>query len=116
MVISSLINAISRFLFILSGNVIFPNHEVKSWEYGCAKSDCSMCHVSAKHCRSTTLGISVVTLNLRLHDIWSQNRSVEKQALPVSRNGSLFQAGVANDSDRMRSYFIISNQKRTADI
>lgn len=34
-----------------------------------------MCHVFAKHCSSTPLGIRVVTLNLRLHDTRSQNTS-----------------------------------------
>lgn len=68
---------------------------------------------SAKHRRSTTLGISVVTLNLRLHDTRSQNTSLEKQALPVSGNGSVFQAGAANDFDRIKSYLIISHQKKT---
>lgn len=71
-----------------------------------------MCHVSIKHCRSTTLGISVVTPNPRLHDTRSQNTGVEKRALPVSRNGSVFQAGVDNDSDRIISYFIISHQEK----
>lgn len=29
------------------------------------------------------------------------------QALPMSRNGSLFSGGAANDSDRVKSYLII---------
>lgn len=36
------------------------------------------------------LGISVVTLDLCLHDTWSQNMSLEMQALPVSRNCYIF--------------------------
>lgn len=38
--------------------------------------------------------------------------SQEMQALPVSRNSSIFWAGAANDSDRINSYLIISRQKK----
>lgn len=74
-----------------------------------------MCHVSAKHCRSTTLGISVVTVNLCLHDTWSQNMSLEMQAHPPRNTqthththinvkifaSSLSGAGATNCSDRV---------------
>lgn len=62
-------------------------------------SEWQICHVTAEPCRSATLGISVVTLNLRLHDTRSQNTGAAGTSLPSVEKWLLLQAGRANSSD-----------------
>lgn len=60
-----------------------------------------ICHVSAEPCRSATLGISVVTLNFRLHDTQSQNTGAAGTSPPSVEKRPLFQAGHANSPVRI---------------
>lgn len=64
----------------------------------CTKSEWQICHVSAEPCRSATLGISVVTLYLRLHDTRSQNTTTAGTSPPSVEKWLLLQAGRTDSS------------------
>lgn len=92
----SIVSLQGQLMFLLSHFLLFYLHGCFSKIAPRDRVQRQICHVSAEPCRSATLGISVVTLNLRLHDTRSQNTGAAGTSLPSMEKQPLSQAGHAN--------------------